>query len=237
MQPRKQLRAMHGVDVSVYSELTAGQYEGQVLKRERNYKWRQYWCVLHGRQLTFYEDHEKHDVAGRIEIQPGSRCDKGKGKGKLPSFAELFHKDYRKSKKYPLRLKTKKGTHLFTYEDVKEQSRWQMAINNASQEYESGVRLSWIPTPFSILSSRVESDVSPSNTPSQPLSQNGSSRSSEDSDALQMTMIHVARSKPKSKRDDTRTLIAESDSEMSDGLAFSNPSMHHENTDEITTSL
>ena len=235
---------MHGTDVSVYSELTAGQYEGQVLKRERNYKWRQYWCVLHGRQLTFYEDSEKHHVAGRIEIQPGSRCDKlGKGKRKLPSFAELFHKEYRKSKKYPLRLKTKKGTHLFTYEDVKEQSRWQMAMNNASQEYASGVRLSWIPTSFSTLSDPVESDVSPTDTPSQSLSQNGSSRSSDDSDALHMTMIPVTsvlpRSKPKSKRDDdTRTLITESDSEMSDGLAFSNPSIHHHDTaHEIVTSL
>lgn len=240
MQPRKRLRTLHGMDVSVYSELTAGQYEGQVLKRERNYKWRQYWCVLHGRQLTFYEDSEKQDVAGRIEIQPGSRCDKlGKGKRRLPSFSELFHKEYRKSKKYPLRLKTKKGTHLFTYEDVKEQSRWQMAMNNASQEYASGVRLSWIPTSFSTLSEPVESDLS--GTPSQPLSRNGSSRSSEELDALQTTMIPVTsvlpRSKPKSKRDDdTRTLITESDSEMSDG--FSNPGIHHHGTaHEIVTSL
>ncbi|XP_028399331.1 sterile alpha motif domain-containing protein 9-like [Dendronephthya gigantea] len=141
---------MESEEISDYSDLTAGQYEGQVLKRERNYKWTPYWCVLYGRQLTFYESSEKISVVGRIEIQPGSTCDKGQSTGEI---AERFRRDYSKLSKYSLRLKTKKGTHLFTYENVKEQTRWQIAMNNASQINASGVRLSWIPTPFSIVNS------------------------------------------------------------------------------------
>lgn len=233
-------------DVSDYSNLTAGQYQGQVLKRERNFTWRQYWCVLRGHQLTFYDDEEKHHVRGRIEIQPGSRCDKlgkaGKGDKLTTSLAELFHTEYRKVKKYPLRLKTKKGTYLFTYEDLKEQSRWQMAMNNASQEYASGVRLSWIPTPFSYLSAgQLESELSPAAGPpshDEASSQNGGGT---EPDALPQvaTMISGAsRSKSKSKREDTRTLMAESDSDMSNGLGISNASMHHGNhAQEFVTSL
>lgn len=232
---------MYGGDVSDYSDLTAGQYEGKVLKRERHYKWRSYWCVLYGRQLTFYDDSKKNRVAGRIEIQPGSRCDKEKGKSKFPSLAEIFHREYSKTKKYPLQLKTKKGTHLFTYEDVKEQSRWQMAMNNASQVNASGVRLSWIPTPFSMVTTpNIESKRSSRSPaePSPPSSPDRNANGARDSEGLQLGMISVVSILPKSsksKHDDTRTLIPESDSPDSE-LAFTNPSVHM-NIKEFVTSL
>ena len=216
-------------EVSDYSDLTAGQYEGQVLKRERNFKWQPYWCVLYGRQLTFYEDKQKTYVVGRIEIQPGSRCDKGQPKSKIPSFSELVHPDFTKMKKYSLKLQTKKATHLFAYEDVKEQTRWQIAMNNASQIDASGVRLSWIPTPFSIVTSpeAVQSKrLSLSRTPHVCDTKNG--RKSEDIEITLDQSGAVPRSKSKSKHDDTHNLIAESDSEMSDGHAYTNPSLHKE---------
>lgn len=220
--------------VSDYSDLTAGQYEGQVLKRERNYKWQPYWCVLYGRQLTFYDDSQKTKVAGRIEIQPGSRCEKGQPSSKVPRFSELYHRDYTKLKKYSLKLQTKRGTHLFTYENVKEQTRWQIAMNNASQIDASGVRLSWIPTPFSMVDSpeAVENKrLSLSRTPHDCNAIN--QRNSED---LQIALANRAgvKNKGKSKQDDTHNLIPESESEMSDGHAYTNPSLHNK---ELVTTL
>ena len=211
--------------MSDYSDLTAGQYEGQVLKRERNYKWKPYWCVLYGRQLTFYENSEKSSVVGRIEIQPGSTCDKGQSTGKI---AELFHRDYSRLSKYSLRLKTKKGTHLFTYENVKEQTRWQIAMNNASQINASGVRLSWIPTPFSIVNSpeAVEKKrLSLTRTPRDP-----NANIDQYTEELQiMTGNHAtSKRKIKPKTEDTHDLISESDSEMAHGHAYSNPSLPKE---------
>jgi hypothetical protein len=214
--------------VSDYSDLTAGQYEGKVLKREKNYKWQPYWCVLYGRQLTFYDDSQKSHVAGRIEIQPGSRCDKGQPKSKIPCLSELLHRDFTKLKKYSLKLKTKKGTHVFTYENVKEQTRWQMAMNNASQINASGVRLSWIPTPFSMVNSpeAVQNKrLSLSRTPRDCNSNNA--RKSEDVE-ISLENPSTPKSKVKSKHDDTHNLIPESDSEMTDGHAYTNPSLQKE---------
>ena len=232
---------MNNGELSDYSDLTAGQYEGQVMKRGRHYKWRQYWCVLSGRQLTFYDNSEKNQVVGRIEIQPGSRCDKCVGKAKFPSLAELFHREYKKAKKYPLKLKTKKGTHLFTYEDVKEQTRWQLALNNASQENVSGVRLSWVPTPFSMVTTPVENIRSNLSPVEQLCHEDRSPDIGKGLDAMeQTTSVPVTNTAPKtkckSKRDDTRTLIAESDSVMSDRLAFTNISAMG-NRHEMVTSL
>ena len=221
--------------VSDYSDLTAGQYEGQVLKRERNYKWRPYWCVLYGRQLTFYDDSQKTTVAGRIEIQPGSRCEKGEPSSKVPSFSELLHRDYTKLKKYSLKLQTKRGTYLFTYENVKEQTRWQIAMNNASQIDASGVRLSWIPTPFSMVDSpeAVEHKRLSLSRPPHDCNAN-KQRNTEDVQISLTSHAAGARNKTKSKQDDTHDLILESDSEMSHGHAYTNPCLHDK---ELVTTL
>lgn len=210
---------------SDYSDLTAGHYEGEVLKRERNYKWKPYWCVLFGRLLTFYEDSDKSRIAGRIEIQPGSRCDKEQAKGKLPRFPQLFHRDYMKLKKYSLRLQTKKGTHLFAYQNVKEQTRWQMAMNNASQINASGVRLSWIPTPFSMM-------TSPEAVKNKRQSLTRTNRNNKEAkfEDAEITVTNRATQKMKaiSGFDDTHNLIAESDSETPQAGAYTNPSLHKE---------
>ena len=142
---------MANEEISNYSDLTAGHYEGRIFKREPNHKWQPFWCVLYGRQLTFYEDEKKSHIIGQIEIQPGSSCDKARSSIRIPTIANLFHRDHWKRKKHLLKLKTKKGTHLFTYENVNEQTRWHIAMNNASQINQKGVRLSWIPTPFSAM--------------------------------------------------------------------------------------
>ena len=221
---------MESKEISDFSDLTAGQYEGKVLKREKNYKWQPYWCVLYGRQLTFYEDCEKSRVVGRIEIQPGSRCDKGETKGKIPDFSELVHRDYSKLKKYSLILKTMKGTHMFTCENVKEQTRWQIAINNASQINASGVRLSWVPTPFSMMNSPEAVENKRRSLSRTPHSQDCNANNERNSDDIEISLGNrpMSRSKEKSKYDDKHNLIRESDSDMSDGHAYTNPSLPKE---------
>mgnify|MGYP002804173540 FL=1 len=221
---------MESKEISDFSDLTAGQYEGKVLKREKNYKWQPYWCVLYGRQLTFYEDCEKSRVAGRIEIQPGSRCDKGETRSKIPDFSELVHRDYSKQKKYSLILKTKKGTHMFTCENVKEQTRWQIAMNNASQINASGVRLSWVPTPFSMMNSPEAVENKRRSLSRTPHSQDYNANNERNSDDIEISLGNRAtsKSKEKSKYHDTHNLIPESDSDMSDGHAYTNPSLPKE---------
>jgi hypothetical protein len=222
-------------EISDYSDLTAGQYEGNVLKREKNYKWQPYWCVLYGRQLTFYEDCQKSRVAGRIEIQPGSRCDKGPAKSKIPCLSEVFHRDYTKLKKYSLTLKTKKGTHMFTCENVKEQTRWQIAMNNASQINASGGRLSWIPTPFSMMNSHEAVENKRLSLSQAPHAHDSNANHERNSEGIEISLANqgIPKSKVKSRHDDTHNLIPECDSEMSGGHVYTNPSLHK----ELTTTL
>ena len=225
---------MESKEVSDYSDLTAGQYEGKVLKRERNYKWQPYWCVLYGRQLTFYDDCDKSRVAGRIEIQPGSRCDKDQA-SKIPDFSDLVHRDYSKLKKYSLILKTKKGTHMFTCEDVKEQTRWQIAMNNASQINASGVRLSWIPTPFSMMNSPEAVEDKRRSLSRTPHAHDCNANNARNSEEIEISLANRAtpKSKGKTKHDDTHNLIPESDLEMSDGHAYTNPSLPKESVTSL----
>jgi len=95
-------------------------YEDYILRKEGRSKWIQYWVVIRGVWMLFYQDeatHNRDNFKGSIELSSGTKCNIAK----------------RGSYSFPFYLSTARGTHLFKCETNLKRHQWMFLIELAAK--------------------------------------------------------------------------------------------------------
>lgn len=95
-------------------------YEDYILRKEGRSKWIQYWVVIRGVWMLFYQDeatHNRDNFKGSIELSSGTKCNIAK----------------RSSYSFPFYLSTARGTHLFKCETNLKRHQWMFLIELAAK--------------------------------------------------------------------------------------------------------